>query len=164
MCSSDLITVDTTYQTVADAEIAESEDFHLSPMFGFKGSVHLAASKEHLVFGGYAKPKFNCDSIASSWIRFTAEVDPLNVMIPIDNAVTDNGDHLRAGVFQSYDNKTVYGAFLAPKNNVRDSAMIDARGYLTYYQPANEYRITTKEKMDKPNIPGEYTKIGRAHV
>ncbi len=153
------ITVDTTYQTVADAEISESEGFHLSPMFGFKGSVHLAASKEHLVFGGYAKPTFNCDSVPARWIRFTSEVDPLSVMIPIENAITDNGERLRAGVFQSYDVKSVYAAFLAPKNNIRDSAMIDAKGFLTYYQPGNEYRITTKEKMDKPNIPGEFTSL-----
>ncbi|MEO8086365.1 MAG: hypothetical protein ABI763_06080 [Bacteroidota bacterium] len=155
------ITVDTTYQTVADAEINETEDFHLSPMFGYKGNVHLAASKQHLVFSGYAKPTFGCDSVPASWIRFTNEVDPENVMIPIESAVADNGDRLRAGVFQSQsvDSKGVYAAFLAPKNNARDSAMIDAKGFLTYNKPANEFRITTKEKMDKPNLPGEYVSL-----
>jgi hypothetical protein len=153
------ITVDTTYQTVADAEINESEDFHLSPMFGFKGGVHLAASKQFLVFSGYARPKFGCDSVPANWIRFTNEVDPENVMIPVENAITDNGDRLRAGVFQSNDSKGVYAAFLAPKNNPRDSAMIEAKGYLTYYKPGNEYRITTREKMDKPNAPGEYMSL-----
>ncbi len=153
------ITVDTTFQTVADAEIKETEDFHLSPMFGFKGSVHLAASKQHLVFSGYAKPTFGCDSVPANWIRFSNEVDPVNVMIPVDNAIADNGDRLRAGVFQSNDAKAVYTSFLATKNNARDSAMIEAKGFLTYYQPGNEYRITSKEKMDKPNAPGEYISL-----
>ena len=153
------ITVDTTYQTVADADINESEDFHLSPMFGFKGGVHLAASKPHLVFTGYARPKFNCDSVPANWIRFTNEVDPENVMIPIDAPITDNGDRLRAGDFQSNDIKGVYAVFLAPKNNPRDTSMIDVKGYLTYYKPGNEFRITSKEKMDKPNVPGEFMSV-----
>jgi hypothetical protein len=153
------ITVDTTYQTVADADINESEDFYLSPMFGFKGGVRLAASKQHLVFTGYAKPKFACDSVPANWIRFSNEVDPSNVMIPINSAITDNGDRLRAGIFQSNDDKGVYAAFLAPKNNPRDSAMIETNGFLYYYKPGNEFRITSKEKMDKPKIPGEYMSL-----
>ncbi len=153
------ITVDTTYQTVADAEIKDNEEFYLSPMFEYKGGVHLAASKQHLVFTGYARPNFHCDSVPKYWIRFSNEVDPENVMIPIDNAISDNGDRLRAAVFQSNGIKGVYPTFLSLKNNARDTSMIDAKGFLTYYKPGNEFRITSKEKMDKPNAPGEFMSV-----
>jgi len=37
--------------------------------------------------------------------------------------------------------------------------MIQARGFLTFNKTFNEFRITTKEKMDKPTVPGNLVSL-----
>src|SRR5437660_9159288 len=62
-------------------------------------------------------------------------------------------------MLETNDGKNVYGTFLGPKIKSADSTMIQARGYLTFNKTFNEFRITTKEKMDKPTVPGNMVSL-----
>ena len=148
------ISVDTTFQTLAEGEISDDSKFFLSPQFLFKGNVHLVASREHLTFSGYAQPDISCEKIEKNWIRFSGEINPATVSIPISNPITDNGTKLSAAIAQSNDSTGVYSVFLMPKNLPGDREIISASGLLVYDQPSGEYRITTKEKLEKPGSPG----------
>ncbi len=155
----DKVAVDTTFQTYADGEITDSAPMQLSPQFLFKGNVHLIASKEFLNFSGYARPDFHCDRIEKNWIRFSGEINPANVSIPVVNPVTDNGTKLSAAIAQANDTSGVYSVFLMPKIKPSDREIIAASGLLTYDQPSKEFRISTREKLEKPNTPGNYLSL-----
>lgn len=155
----DKIGVDTTFQTVADGEIPDDKKLNLSPRFLFKGNVHLVASKEFLTFSGFAQPDFHCDHVDKNWIRFHEEINPANVSIPISNPVTDNGTKLAAAIAQANDSTGVYSVFLMPKIRPGDRELLSAGGLLTFDKPTGEFRITTKEKLDKPNSPGNYLSL-----
>jgi hypothetical protein len=144
--------VDTAYQTVADGEIADSAAFRLSPQFEYKGGVHLEAAKQFLTFSGYVRPAFRCDSIIKNWIRFANEIDPSKIQIPVDNAVTDDGQKLLSGIIQS--SSGLYATFLGPKRAAADATILEAKGVLSYDKLTGKYIITTKEKADKPGIKG----------
>jgi len=46
-----------------------------------------------------------------------------------------------------------------PKNRPSDREIIAANGLLTYDKPSNEFRITTREKLEKPTAPGNYLSL-----
>ena len=155
----DKVAVDTTFQTYADGEITDTGGFVLSPQFLFKGNVHLTASKEFLTFTGYARPDFHCERVEKNWIRFSGEINPANVSIPISSPVTDNGTKLAAAIAQASDTTGVYSVFLMPKNRPADRELISASGVLAYDKPSKEFRISSKEKLEKPNLPGNYLSL-----
>ena len=93
----DEIGVDTTFQTVARGQLADTAGFPLSPQFLFKGDVRLTASKEYLNFSGFTKPNIQCEKIGRNWIRFSGDINPANVSIPIASPVTDDGAKLIRG-------------------------------------------------------------------
>lgn len=155
----DKIGVDTTFQTIADGELADTAGFPLSPQFLFKGSVHLTASKEFLTFTGYSKPNFHCDKIERNWIRTSGDINPANVSITISSPVTDAGTKLAAAVAQTSDSTGIYAAFLMPKQKPSDLEIINASGVMYYDKGTSQFRITTPEKLEKPGIAGNYLSL-----
>jgi hypothetical protein len=151
--------VDTTFQTVAEGELNDTAGFALSPQFLFKGSVHLTASKEFLTFSGYAKPNIRCQKIGKNWLRFSGEINPLSVSIPVSSPVTDDGTKLSAAVAQTSDSTGIYAAFLMPKQKPSDLEIINAEGVLNYDKVSNQYRITTREKIEKPGSAGNFLSL-----
>ena len=155
----DKIGVDTTFQTIADGELADTAGFPLSPQFLFKGSVHLTASKEFLTFTGYSKPNFHCEKIERNWIRTSGDINPANVSITISSPVTDAGTKLAAAVAQTSDSTGIYAAFLMPKQKPSDLEIINASGVMYYDKGTSQFRITTPEKLEKPGIAGNYLSL-----
>jgi hypothetical protein len=156
----DRIGVDSAYQTIADGEILDTIGFQLSHQFDYKGNVHLIASNEFLTFNGYVRPNFRCDSIAKNWIRFSNEINPAKVQIPVDGAITDNGEKLYSAIIQS--SQGMYATFLGPKRAAADVAILDAKGILTYDKLSGKFIITTREKADKPELSGNYMSLDDA--
>jgi hypothetical protein len=151
------ITVDTAMQTVADGELSDSASFKLSPQFDYKGNVHLEAAKEFLTFRGYVRPNFRCDSIAKNWIRFSNEINPAFIQIPIDGPTTDDGQKLFSAIIQS--SQGLYATFLGPKRAAADILILEAKGILTYDKLSGKFVITTKEKANKPDIAGNFMSL-----
>ncbi len=153
------IGVDSIIQTVADGELTDTSGFPLSPQFLFKGSVHLNASQKFLNFKGYAKPNIQCEKIQKNWIRFSNEIDPSKIYIAIESPITDNGGKLSAAVAQTSDSTGIYAAFLMPKQKPSDLEIINANGVLYFDKETSQYRITTKEKLLKPDIAGNFLSL-----
>ena len=132
------------------------------------------ATHQFLTFSGYTKPNIHCEQIPSNWIRFTGDINPANVSIPIDQPVTDEGGKLAASIAQTSDSTGIYAAFLRPKQKAADLEIIAAKGLLYYDKPSGQFRITTKERLEQPTSPGNFIslddkkclvyEIGRAHV
>jgi hypothetical protein len=158
----DRIGVDTTYQTIADGEIADTIGFQLNHQFDYKGGIHLTASKEFLMFNGYVRPKFRCDTIPKNWIRFSNEINPVKVEIPVETPVTDKGEKLFSGIIQSTGPEGMYPLFLSPKTKSADVPILEAKGVLTYDKLSGKYIITTKERTDKPTVGGNYLSLDDA--
>jgi hypothetical protein len=153
------IGVDSVFQTYADGELTDTAGFPLSPEFLFKGNVHLSASQEFLTFSGYAKPNVHCEKIQKNWIRFSNEINPDKIYISFNTPVTDNGTKLSAAIAQTSDSTGIYAAFLMPKQRVADLELISASGVLYYDKEFSQFRITTKEKLLKPGIAGNFLSL-----
>jgi len=90
---------DTAYQTVANGKILAKEDFKLSNEFEFYGEVNLNASHEFLNFDGATRITHECDQFAKNWMKFNADINPINIQIPVGENMKDlNGNDIAVGL------------------------------------------------------------------
>ncbi len=149
------ISVDSAFQTYGEGTVQETESFTLSPYFGFKGKAQLYASKEFLTFNGSTKIIQNCEGTGDSWLRFQSEINPKEILIPIEKEPKDaNGNKISTGIVLTKDSTHVYPTFLSKKSSYSDIDIVQADGYLAYDNPTKEFRISNKEKLKGAVVPG----------
>jgi hypothetical protein len=153
------IKVDTTYQTIADAEIKDTTHFMLSPNYEFRGKVNLASNDPFLTFNGTTKITHTCAALGEgkTWFRFTAQINPEKILIPITEKLEDEkGKDLSSGIMVAADTSGIYSAFLTKQIRKTDKEVLRATGFLFYDKPSKEYRIASKEKLNELTLTGNY--------
>jgi hypothetical protein len=157
------ISVDTTFQTYADADIRDTSHFMLSPNFEFRGKVHLRATDQFLIFDGAAFIQHGCNAIGKSWFRFRSQIDPNSIYIPVsDNPVDAEDNSLAASIMSTTtlgDSNQFYTAFLSKRLSKNDVEVLSASGYLFFDKPSREYRIASKEKLVERSLVGNYLSL-----
>lgn len=143
--------------TVANGNIEPVADFSMSPQFGFKGKVKLRGDKEFLDFDGYAKIIHTCGVMKNEWVRFSAEINPNNIMIPIpQDPVNDEQHKMFNGFMFASDSTGLYPAIFAAKRRHTDYEVMKASGYLTFDRKNQEFRVASKEKLEDRSLHGPY--------
>lgn len=149
------ITLDTTYRTIAYADIAENQDFFLSPYFRFKGKVIARSEQQHLLFDGGAQLTHKHKTLAKNWLKFTAEIAPDSVIIPMNTPYTaTNKVTLYAGTYLRKDSVSVYPTFFTGRKYIQDSAFISPDGFLYYNDNGGYYQLSSLSKIKNPNSAG----------
>ncbi len=156
------IHVDTTHQTVANSTIADTAHFNLSPYFSYQGAVTLKATNPFLSFNGEARIIHECNELKIAWVKFSSQIDPSNVQIPISgHAVNETNAPLASSpILATTDSLHMYGAFLSPLvNGKKDIVVLPDSGYLAYDKPSQQYRIASTEKLIEQSLPGNYVSL-----
>jgi hypothetical protein len=154
------IGVDTTGQTYATAEIADTSKFTLSPDYEFYGKVNLLANNEYLTFKGYSRISHDCDLLSKNWFSFKTEINPNEIYIPIDSTTKGiSGNQLFASVMLSSDSLGIYSAFLNNKKKYSHIEVLAANGYLYYDKAKEEYQISNKDKLQEMSFGGSYLSL-----
>jgi len=153
------IWVDTTIQSQSRGEITEEDLFMLSPFFDFKGEVTLAATSPTLLFDGGTRIVHDCN-IRKDWLRFTAEIDPANIRIPVPEAMQNVAlNKIFAGSMITRDSTHIYSAFLSGRTDYFDKNITEASGILLYDLDQQRYIISSQEKINTPTLPGDYLSL-----
>ncbi len=140
--------------TSATGYIPVSQNFMLSPAFSFTGDVTLSAEKDFLTFTGAAGIVHNCN-FKSNNIKFTSEINPKMVMIPLSEKPRDINDNLIfSGSFINIDSAHIYPAFLSERKSWSDAQIVNAGGILWFEKERGIYKIGSKEKLADPSLPG----------
>jgi len=148
------IVVDSNRQTFANGYISDSSDFALSPAFDFTGNVELRAANEFLFFTGGTQIHHTCSEDALSWLKFSAEINPKEIMIPIGSEPKDiNGKKMAAAVLYSNTGQ-IYTSFVNSKRFYSDTAVVSANGFMMYFKDKKEYRIASQTKLLNPDTAG----------
>ncbi len=144
-----------TMATKAQGYIPESQIFMLSPAFTFTGDVSLRSADSNLKFTGAAGIVTNCKNINNSPVKFSAAIDPKNILIPIDEKPRDiNDDLLFSGSFITLDSSGVYSTFLSERKSWSDNPLVTASGFLFHDKGAGKYRIATLKKLSDLSMEG----------
>ncbi len=146
-------------KTRATGEIAQATGFTLSPDFGYKGKVKLTAERDYLNFSGGTQIRHDCDTLPKPWFRFTADIDPLNIRIPVSSRARElspeggDGSELGLGLYAGSDSVLVYQAFLQYKKQGSDEAVLTSNGYLTFDKGTHTYTIMPEIDSSAAIIP-----------
>lgn len=150
------ITLDREYKTIAYATISEDNHFFLSPFFKFKGKVTAQSEHKNLLFDGGAQLTHKYKTLQKNWLRFTAEIAPDSVMIPISYPYqTIDKITVFAGTYHRRDSINVYPSFFTGRKYTQDSAMVTPQGFLFYNDQGNLYQVSSKDKIQKRNTAGD---------
>lgn len=159
----DVVSVDSTYQTYAKGKIGITENFTISPNFGFTGDVYLQANQQFLTFDGSTKISHDCETMNRYWVNFKATINPQEIYIPIGDSLRDiNNNRLNSGFYVTNDSIHIYPAFLTKRKNYSDIAVFKATGFLTFDKKDSKYKISNKEKLQEFNMPGNYLSLHRS--
>lgn len=158
------ISQDTSGNTIGSADISEGQSFTLSPEFEFKGTANLFAPSKNLTFVGGTRLVYNCEKVNKNWLKFKAEIDPGNIMIPVDSFPKSlDAEKLMAGLVLVKDSTHVYPVFMSKKEKTGDLEILTSRGLLKFDKGTGEYRITTKEKFENPSLADDYVAMKQAN-
>ncbi len=156
------VAVDNTGQTYASGQLVEPDLFMLSPYFHFQGTVNLFANQKNLEFSGAAKTMTECDTTNSNWLKFKSFIDPEEIYIPVDSIPMNiNNSRMSAGIMLANSNR-IYPSFIGKKQNQFDQEIFSVHGFLFYDKEEGKYRIASKEKLNEPNLPGNYLHIHKS--
>lgn len=151
-----------TMATKAIGRIPGSRNFTLSPAFTYSGDVTLRSDNQHLLFTGTAGIVTSCGFISSKSVKFSARIDPKNVLIPVSDKPRDSDDNLLfSGSFVTLDSAGVYGAFLSERHSWSDAPLLSAQGFLFYDKGSNRYRIASMEKLADLRLHGNMVTFDR---
>ena len=154
---------DTTNQTFGSADVDEDMNFKLSPNYDFFGQVNLASNVKNLEFSGNVKIKHACNNIPKQWVEFTANIDPLNILIPIvEDTVSQKNDpdRIYSGMnFNTTDSISLYASFLSSKSKSAHLNLINSTGFLKYDVDKKEYQISNLDKLTEYKLPGKYSSL-----
>jgi hypothetical protein len=154
---------DTTDQTHGTGFIKKNKDFKLSPNYSFYGDVNLVSTNSDLEFSGFTKIVHSCKNIPQQWIGFTANIDPLNIIIPIEldsSTKNTNFNNIYSGViFNNTDSLSLYSSFLSSKTNRNHIGIINADGFLKYDSKSKEYQLSNTDKLIEYSMPGNYSSL-----
>lgn len=153
-----------TMATHANGFIPVSQNFKLGPAFTFSGDVALRSARKNLRFTGSSGIITNCSNLNTVPIKFSAVIDPKNILIPVSEKQRDVNDNLvYSGSEISLDSAGVYPAFLSERKSWSDNLMVSANGFLFYDKGAGRYRIASLEKLSDTGLPGNMVSFDKSY-
>lgn len=153
----DPIRVDTSGQTVAQANVSEEDGFYLSPFFAYQGKVFLEAREKNLLFKGKTLIQHTCENVTTTWFPFESRIDPAMIVIDLPIFGEDRAaERLYNGIFIANDSTSGYSAFLSRASSRADLELIRADGKLYYDELLSSYVICRQEKIDDIDAPGQW--------
>ncbi|MCH2214674.1 MAG: hypothetical protein MK086_05835 [Flavobacteriales bacterium] len=161
------IGVDTSLQTVGAGKVLSIDEFFLSPHFEFQGNINLKSNDKFLTFDGSTRIIHDCERLSKNWMKFESTIDPNNVLIPVDTALTDDrGKLVEIGLMAEKDPYIVYGTFLSEKRDEQNESIVTSRGFLKFNKQDQAYEVANTDKLNQKTLPGNYVslKVGSCAV
>lgn len=147
----------TSYYTVARAEVEETNNLLIAPRMQFKGNITMEAPDKDLALDGFLKPvlKKRADLI-SGWIPFKEKIETFQ--ITVDDKLKNEGDQLLvAGIHQRVGSTGLYPTFLSPKEDSKDDDIFRATGVMRYDEKEKVFRIVPKSTDNLEDLEGAFT-------
>lgn len=143
--------------TIGKGEIPTDEVLQLSSAFNFYGNVTLNATDTNYIFDGGVQLSSNCYGDEAAWIKFSAQLNPKQIYIPISEAPVDvEGKRVTASIMFNPDNFEPKTTFLT-YDTEGDNVMLKSKGLLTYNKELKKYIIASEEKLnDFSNLNAPY--------
>lgn len=143
-----------TQQTVATGSVTDKEKLVLGAGMYYKGDMTMYATRPALQLTGFVKLDIRKIKNYNTWIQYTQTGDETDVHIDFDNAVTEGGNRVNAGLHFSTDNE-LYITFINDKKMEDDENFFEPSGSLHYDTATQEFKIESLEKAAGNSLSGK---------
>lgn len=143
-----------TQQTVANGALTQDQAIVLVPRIFYKGDMVMYATRPALQLRGYVKMDLKKIKNYDTWIRYEQSGDEKEVYLDFDNAITEQGRKVEAGLHFADDN-SLYITFVFDKKNPDDDDFFLPSGSLYYDKEAAEFRIEDLQKASGEKLTGK---------
>jgi hypothetical protein len=143
-----------TQQTVATGSVDQKENLVLGAGMFYKGDLVMYATRPALQLKGYVKLDIRKIKDYKTWIQYSQSGDETDVHIDFDNAVTEEGKRVEAGLHYSTDNN-LYITFANDKKTDEDEDFFTPSGTLYYDTASREFKIENLEKAAGNALAGK---------
>lgn len=144
-----------TFQTVASGSVTEKDSIVLGAGMYYKGTMTMYATRPALELNGYVKLDIRKIKKYNTWIQYHQTGEETDVMIDFDNALTEGGKRVNAGLHFNSENNDLYYSFLNEKHNDTDEDFFLPSGALFFDHETNEYKIEDREKAMGNKLSGK---------
>jgi len=150
------VSVDSAYHTYGLTNITDTISFALSPYFDFRGNIKFYADRDFLTFDGGYRVNEDCDPMPGSWVKFSSEINPENIYLPVQDTLVDIRNKKIADAIVLSLGQDIYPAFLMKKDRYSDHEIVTAKGWINYNKESEEFRIGSLNRINQQNNEGNY--------
>lgn len=141
-------------QTVGVGHVTEEQKLVLGAGMFYKGDLTMFATKPALQLTGFVKLDLKKIKNYNAWIRYSQSGDEPEILIDFDNALTEDGKKVDAGLHFSALENDLYITFLNDKGEDDDDFFVPS-GTLHYDTASREYKIEDREKAAGNKLSGK---------
>ena len=143
-----------TEQTVANGAVSEEDKIILAPRIFYKGDMVMYATRPALQLKGSVKLDLKKIKNYNTWILYEQSGDEKEVFLDFDNATTEEGRKVEAGLHFAEDN-SLYITFVFDKKNPEDDDFFLPSGSLFFDQKSQEFKIEDRLKASGEKLTGK---------
>lgn len=143
-----------TEQTVANGAVIEEDKLILAPRIFYKGDMVMYATRPALQLKGSVKLDLKKIKNYNTWIVYNQSGDEKEVFIDFDNAITEEGKKVEAGLHFAEDN-SLYITFVFEKKNPDDDDFFLPSGSLFFDKESQEFKIEDRQKASGEKLTGK---------
>lgn len=143
-----------TQQTVATGAVDQNANLVLGAGMFYKGDMVMYATRPALQLKGYIKLDIHKIKDYKTWIQYSQSGDETDVHVDFDEAVTEEGKRVNAGLHFSSDNN-LYVTFANDRKSDDDEDFFTPSGTLYYDTASREFKIENLEKAAGTALAGK---------
>ncbi len=115
----------------------------------------MYATRPALQLKGFVKLDIKNINESTTWIDYEQSGDETDVEIDFDNAITEDGDRINAGLHFSDTDGDLYLSFATKKKDIDDDDFFKPSGTLHYDTASTEFKIEDIEKASGRKLSGK---------
>jgi len=143
-----------TEQTVGNGAVIEEDKIILAPRIYYKGDMVMYATRPALQLKGSVKLDLRKIKNYNTWILYDQSGDEKELFIDFDNALTEEGRKVEAGLHFADDN-SLYITFVYDKKNPDDDDFFLPSGSLFFDKESQEFKIEDRQKASGEKLSGK---------
>ncbi len=146
---------DATLQTVSSGVITKDDRLIISEGMYYKGDVTMYARSKALKLDGYVKFALSSSRDFDTWIKYSSEDEQTqDVMFDFNNAITEDGSLLNAGIHYGSMDNDLYVTFAEEKRLETDEDFFTPSGILHYNRQKKMFMIEDTAKTNGNKFSG----------
>ena len=160
----DSMVVVTEKKLHAFGSIEEENGFTLDTKIAFKGKAHLISAQRDIRFRGLVKTMHTFDFMReSAWCRFDGEVNPLDVVIPMNPPRMASGSKIFVGLHVAKDSSHIYPVFNSTKRRLSDNDVTQDTGILYWDHDKQSFFSGSKNRLKGGELRGNYIQFNESN-